>query len=602
MEEAGGGRPTGPSATKRNDATLSVPRGAGITLVESLRRRQVQAELQLRETEDRFRRDCARQEQELDLLRIENSKYKAKIEELRMAQTAPRETSIYTFARGGESNLLRASSHKYCMAREAVEKAREVLSEIKARVVALRQRIHDMQRQCGNARSRVDYSNRKARRSCIEIELQTRASRLQLRGLEAHVEFETDRRSGIIEEVKALRRDIDVLLTAQRRGDEIFQERENEMLEIMKETSFLIEVCNVLCEERDAYRQQLLELQRASEADHEAYENAFSDLVGVEERDKVLKAKLREGVAKLEDELRSVTREREAAERLVREDGAASRATRHGENGNDDDSEPENNDLSRQVAEFERYIGRLAEMAGSESLPDIERYICEGGEERFQLYSLLHRTQDDLAALEQEKEALQEARWIATEGSEVEHHAREELEELQAKLRQIQIDTLNHEQQAECVRTQIDASLPDVQSIFDALGCDDSMIIAQHGVSVLSRGTVKLFLASIEQRLEEYMAAWMQRQQLSHVLSPTVGYNASGFGITAQMETSKTMPEASPHVLPSTNEPEAMEHEKGVTGELLRSDWAHALVKGQVENGGIDVNDAGGTRDIKLSV
>ncbi|RNC30373.1 axonemal p66.0, partial [Trypanosoma cruzi] len=224
------------------------------------------------------------------------------------------------------------------------------------------------------------------------------------------------------------------------------------------------------------------------------------------------------------------------------------RAIRHGENGNDDDSEPENNDLSRQVAEFERYIGRLAEMAGSESLPDIERYICEGGEERFQLYSLLHRTQDDLAALEQEKEALQEARWIATEGSEVEHRAREELEELQAKLRQIQIDTLDHEQQAECVRTQIDASLPDVQSIFDALGCDDSMIIAQHGVSVLSRGTVKLFLASIEQRLEEYMAAWMQRQQPSHVLSPNVGYNASGFGITAQMETSKTMPAASPHV------------------------------------------------------
>ncbi|EKF39091.1 hypothetical protein MOQ_000690 [Trypanosoma cruzi marinkellei] len=602
MEEAGGGKPTGTSATKRNDATLPIPRGAGITLVESLRRRQVQAELQLRETEDRFRRDCARQEQELDLLRIENSKYKAKIEEMRMAQTAPRETMMYTFGHGRESNLLRASSHKYCMAREAVEKARETLSEIKARVVALRQRIHDMQRQCGNARSRVDYSSRQSRRSCIEIELQTRASRLQLRGLEAHVEFETDRLSGIIEEVKALRRDIDVLLTAQRRSAEIFQDRENEMLEIMKETSFLIEVCNLLSEERDAYRQQLLEIQRASETDHEAYENAFSDLVGVEERDKVVKAKLREGVAKLEDELRNVTREREAAERLVREEEAASRANRRGENGNDNDSELENNDLSRQVAEFERYIARLADMAGSESLPDIERYICEGGEERFQLYSVLHRTQDDLAALEQEKEALQEARWIATEGSEVEHRAREELEELQAKLRQIQSDTLDHEQQAECVRAQIDASLPDVQSIFDALGCDDSLIVAQHGMSVLSRGTVKLFFASIEQRLEEYMAAWMQRQHPSQVASPTVVYNTSGFGITAQPDTSKTITAASLHVLPSTNEPETVGHEKGVAGELLHSDWAQVLVKGHVENGGIDVNDAGGTLDIKLSV
>ncbi|RNF26739.1 axonemal p66.0 [Trypanosoma conorhini] len=601
MSEVEGARPSGSPALRRNDAALSSPRGAGATLLESLRRRCVQAELQLREMEDRFRRDCARQEQELELLRIENNKYKTKIEEMRMMQTAPREVLQGALAHGGESKLLKASSRKYCMAREAVERSRDELNEIRARVLATRQRIHETRRKVIGARSRASLSSKLPRRSCAEIELQTRASRSQLRGLEAHVEFETDRRSGFIDAVKELRTEIDVLQTAQRNTGELFRDREHDMLEVMKESSFLIEVCNVLCEERDACQRQLVELQRAFEADNEAYERTFHDLLSVEERDKTVKAKLRESIAKLQGEMQQVVTEREAAERLLGEDDTAFRRATMMNVSHDNDGDGDNTGVSLHLAEFERYISRLADIADSENLSDIESYVCEGGEGRFKLYSVLHRTQDTVAALKQERDALQEARRRATGGPESEQRAREELEELQAQLLQVQSETLEQEQQAECVRSQLDAVLPDVQSIFQALGCDDSLIVAQHGVAALSRGTLNLFLAAIEQRLEEYVAVWRRRQQPLEAQSSMAGYDAPGPTFKLPADASTSTAATPPRPFLSTHEPETSGHDKSLKADPPPGGAARARVQERVLNGVEDANSSQGSREARRS-
>ncbi|ESL08101.1 hypothetical protein TRSC58_04202 [Trypanosoma rangeli SC58] len=572
MAEAEGARPTASPTLKRAGLALSVPRGTGATAMESLRRRYVQAELQLRETEDRFRRDCARQEQELELLRIENNKYKAKIEEMRMTETAPREMVHDTLVWGAESKLLKASSRRYCMAREAVERSRDELNEIRARVVSTRQRIYDTHRKVPSTRTRGSLSSKSPHHNCAEIVLQTQASRSQLRGLEAHVELETDRRADFIDEVKNMRKEIDVLLTVRRRTGELFRAREREMLEVVKESSFLIEVCNVLFEERDACQQQLVELQQAFEADSEAYEKTFHEIVGVEERDKTVKSKLRERIAKLEKEMRQVVTEREAAERLLDRDDTAFRRSTIRAAGHENDSDVDSTDVSQQLAEFERYIGRLTEIAGSESLPDIERYVCEGGEQRLKLYSVLHRTQDAVAALTQERETLQQARLFAMDGPMAEQRAREEMERLQSQLLQIQRDTLDHEQQAEFVRSQLDAVLSEVQSLFNALGCDDSFIIDRHGVSVPSRGTVNLFLAAIEQRLEEYVAVWMRQRQPLQTLSSTVGVDALGPKLTALANTLMPMAVTPPHMLPSTHEPDRVGHDNSLTPDPSRGE------------------------------
>lgn len=501
------------STPKKTDPASPVPHGMSFTAVESLRRRHVQAELQLREMEDRFRRDCSRQERELELLRIENNRIKTKIEEMRMAQTAPQRSTFDGTGFEEDSKLINASSKKYCMAREAVEAAREELNEIRAKLASTRQRIQETRTRRGSSRSRARALEMQAQRSCIEIEEQSRASRMQLRTLEAHVDVETDRLSKLVDDAKNIRRAIDIQLGEQNRTDTLFRDREREMEGVLRETSFLIEVCNVLFEERDECQQQLAELRKTSEGDYEAYEKTFQELVSVEGRDKLVKARLRDNVSKLEEDVMEASKERTTAERVLQDEAVSFALESAGVVDPNNTQEWSASGLSRQLEEFERYISRLMELTGSDSLVDVERFVCGGGEGRFQLYNVLNRAQEDFAALERERAALLEAERTVREGTEADRRAREEVERLQEQLRQTQCDTLDYEQQAEFVRTVLDPALPMVQSIFDALACDVAPIIAERGTPELSRESVKLYLAAIEQRLEVYTAAWTQQQR-----------------------------------------------------------------------------------------
>ncbi|ORC85341.1 uncharacterized protein TM35_000362010 [Trypanosoma theileri] len=546
--EKDGSRAAGSPTTRRSPATPTPPRGtnpppstsvAAAAAVDSLRRRHVQAEMRLRELEDRFRRDCSRQEQELELLRLDNTKYKAKIEELRMAQADAQPRTSLTST---DSKLLRASSRKYRSARACVERAREELMEINAKLVSARQRLHELRRRRSTSHKLSVTSAARSRQSRTDIEIRAHASRLQLRGLEAHVETETDRLSKLMDAVKTLREDIDVQFTAQNRSDDLYSERERELLDVMRETSFLVEVCNVLFEERDDCQLQLAEMQRTAAAEHEAYEHAFVELVAVEDRDRTTKTRLRENLVRLQDDVAEAVREREAAELVVREERAALQrgtvATRgtsstasnggmglEGSNEREDVDDDGNGSegIQRQLEEFERYLTRLAQLAGSDDLDDVQRFVCGGSDERFQLYTALNHIRDDISKLEQERDALLretaanemgiekgEGGEKGEEGAVQERRMRKEVEELQENLREIQRVTLDHVQHAECAKTYLDSTLPVIDSIFTALDCDDTRIVAEHGSRFLSRETLELFLASIEQRLEEYMAVWVQ--------------------------------------------------------------------------------------------
>ncbi|KAH9586622.1 hypothetical protein LSM04_002192 [Trypanosoma melophagium] len=621
MEGGTNGSKAASSPTQRNPAATPTPPSnaysptstsvAAAAVVDSLRRRHVQAEMRLRELEDRFRRDCSRQEQELELLRIDNNKYKAKIEELRMAQTdaAPRGSITST-----GSKLLRASSRKYRAARASVERAREELMEINAKIVSARQRLQELRRRRSTSHKLSVTSAAQSRRSRTDIEIRTHASRLQLRGLETHVETETDRLSKLMDAVKELREDIDVQFITQNRSDDLYGERERALLDVMRETSFLVEVCNVLFEERDDCQLQLAEMRRTAEDEHEAYERAFVELVAVEDRDRATKTRLRENIVRLRDEVAEAARESEAAERMVREEraallrgSAAARAASSttsnnllGIEGSNEREDEEDDGIKRQLEEFECYLTRLAQLAGSDDLDDVQRFVCGGSEERFQLYTALNHARDEISKLEHERDALLREIAVKEMGEDEnddeeeggnnddtkERRLRKEVEELQMHLREIQRITLDHVQHAECAKAYLDSTLPVVDAIFTSLDCDDTRIVAERGSRFLSRETLGLFLASIEQRLEEYIAAWVQnrpheqqeQQQLRQRL--LIVSNESN-------TTTKGKSAVSSRVLPSTSdqqEDDAILRDRGNVDEPLSTEVIRETVSQEFQH------------------
>ncbi|CBH12764.1 hypothetical protein, conserved [Trypanosoma brucei gambiense DAL972] len=477
-------------------------------VADTLRRRYVQAELQLRECEDRFRRDCARQEQELELIQFENNKLKVRIEEMRMAENAVDKESSSRSPGGAcvaaehDSKLLKASSQKYRSAREAVERARNELVDLEAQLSAARVRFNELRCRHGSTSSAANASSLQTYRNRREEEEQIEASRARLRGLESHVETESDRLSTLIEEGKAMRLEIDLQITMQNQVDALRQDREGEMVEIMKETSFLIEVCNLLVEERSECEHQLAELRKAAEADAEAYEKAFYELVAVEDRNKIQAQNVREGIDKLTDELAEVVKERTAAEHDL--------VNKHNETGAaaQDDTDEDGDGLESQLKEFEVYLNRLGKIVGTCDLAEVESYVCDENGERFQLYNVIQSKQSAARELEEERNELMKKLNILVDGTEKQRQEREEVKRLQSHLKDLQEETEAIEKRSEKTRAVLAESVLHLQKTYTSIGCVAPKLVLTKEGSTPSLHSVHELFAAIERRTEDYLAVW----------------------------------------------------------------------------------------------
>ncbi|KAG8344552.1 hypothetical protein TRVL_04621 [Trypanosoma vivax] len=482
--------------------------------VEALRRRYVQAELQLRECEDRCRRDCARQEQELELIQFDNNKLKAKIEEIRMAENAVQVPGQHLLPQGGaektggDSKLLKASSRNYRVARETVERARKELSELEAHLASARVRLHDLRTRQGRSRSAVRDSTAMMARRRQNIEEQVNVSRTQLRGLEAHIDSESERLSRLLESAKSLRHQIDVHITMQSQMDGLWHDRELEMAEVMKETSFLIEVCNVLVEERNECQQQLIELRRVAEADADAYEKVFNELVSVEERSKSQKTVLREGIDKLMCEVAVVVKAREAIEREVLSKLDSAGDVQAEAAVVDDDS----NGVRRQLREFEEFLEYLINIVGTDELSQVEKYVSEENDYRFKLFDVLQYTQNKVAALQKERDDLLEKLNTTIKGTTEERVARDSVRDLQNKLSHIESETQQFEEEARQTCQILLSALAVVEKILIGTGCRTASGFSSISSGVPTRRALGEYFATIEQQIEAYMALWTSQK------------------------------------------------------------------------------------------
>nr|CCC91650.1 conserved hypothetical protein [Trypanosoma congolense IL3000] len=302
-----------------------------------------------------------------------------------------------------------------------------------------------------------------------------------------------------------MRREIDLQITLENQMEELRQDREGEIVEIMKETSFLIEVCNLLVEERSEYEYQLAELRKAAEEDAEAYERAFHELVAVEERNKAHRQELNESIDKLTEELALTVKDRQKAEREVaamqnKVDGAE-----------ESEMVKENSGLRQQLKEFETYFELFSKIVGSSDVNEIERYVCGEGGERFQLYEMIQNKQNAMRELAKEKAELIEKLDTLIKGTKNERHDREELRQMQDELARVQKETESIEQQAQKTSAMLSSAAVCLEKIFSSIGCTAPKLVLPSAGITPSQHVVHELFAAIERRVEEYIITWMEK-------------------------------------------------------------------------------------------
>lgn len=566
-------QPPRPPSSSR-PAQAGAPRGRESSLTsDGLRRRLAQAEMHLREMEEEARRVAQHQSRELELLENDHRGHLDRLELIRMAesmtpaeiQAIEAETRLAaSFGGGGansapsqqqmlDSKLLAATSTKYLEARDAAQRKRAecaeaeaVLAEAKNRVTQLR---HERQQMSRESQSAI-YAATMRRAHIGRIECQ---SREQLRGLEVHLVNGQERVSGMVSDARSLRTDIDALLIAQSGFEKSYRKREDELLEAKRQMSFLSEVCILLIEERQQKRRVTAELRALSDEENKKYEAALEELDAVLTENKRSQRDIEERLESTRLEVREARRERHA---IVAQNAAAeahitaerqdvqrrmhSTTSAGGASSDNADSgldvDPFTSGAQQQIRQFDLFYERLAELAGSDRLDVVVGYPDVISEARFSLFSELNHLNDELAALEAEREILLGGAAAATTSpssaaaseaaedtgsggadpdaaalraaqatAELRTQRSQEIASRQATLDRLKLAATVHGEEGEALDGTCEAVVAQVQQAFAGLGCDTAVISAQSGGSGVLRRNLLECLALIDQRTDEYL-------------------------------------------------------------------------------------------------
>ncbi|XQJ24725.1 hypothetical protein NXY56_000619 [Leishmania guyanensis] len=460
-----------PPQASRSDPNSTAARGGGAAAAAAVtampetqvRRRLTQVEMRLRDIDEEARRISVLQEQEVSKLENDNAKLRERLEAIRMEECmslaevqALKDYASYERTSGApagrsESKLIGSTTLKYQNAKAEVQKRRREcaqaerqLAESQARLADVRKARKELKRQ--NFTAEVSAAARSAAADNYRALIHER-----FRGLEERVAREQERLNAAIKEAQEVRTEIDTLLVSQTSNDTMCHRQCDALLAKRREMAYLMEVCNLVCEERQCVVAELTEMQaRMAEESHQ-YEAVFDELTGVQNENAKAQAANNDQLEELRRIIMQTRVEREGLEednnnvkaaierqhrrtttRHLNDETRAAAASESnlsssafaeergiatadgvGPAGRDGGAElqtPES-ELSldsnqAQVRLFEDYYRRLSAIVQSDAIEDVVGFMDTAADERYKVFEEVNAIKRNMVALEKEKAAL----------------------------------------------------------------------------------------------------------------------------------------------------------------------------------------------------
>lgn len=449
VPNSGGAAPAG-AATSDGAADAAAPSTAVVSETQ-LRRRLAQVEMRLRDMDEEAKRARVLQEQELAKVERDNVRLREQLERLRMGECmSPAEArALMTHlqhqqtagapAGRAESKLLSSTGLKYQSAKAEVEERRRECVQDEQRFATARARLVELR----GARREV-----KRRSRAFEVPAALRAATAdtyrahiheQLRGLEEQVGREQERFSEMANTAKQVRLSIDALLINQTGNEKLYRERYDALLTKRREIAYLMEVCNLLCEERQAVVAELQHMKLNMAEENHRYEAAFEELSGVLDENAKAQGANRTKLEELRRLIAQTRGEREALEgdnaaakaaidrqrrrttaRRTRDDSSVAGSSAYNDkSGTTDVRVDESGEQSRpasggsadgnqqQIRVLDDYYHRLANIVQSDAIEDVIGFMDAAADERYKSFDEMNAIKRDMATLEAERAALE---------------------------------------------------------------------------------------------------------------------------------------------------------------------------------------------------
>ncbi|GET85966.1 hypothetical protein, conserved [Leishmania tarentolae] len=441
-----------------NSAVTAQGGGAGAAAAvqeTQLRRRLAEAEMRLRDMDEEERRIGVLQEQEIAKLECDNAKLRERLEEIRMEECMPpaeshafqddtkRQLTGGAPASRAESKLLGSTTLKYQHAKAEVERRRRECAQAERQLTDSRTRLADLRKARKELKGQSVSAEMSAAVRVAAADNYRERIYERLRGLEEQVAREQERFNSIVTEAKQARSDIDALLVSQTSKEKINQYWCDALLGKRREMAYLIEVCNLLCEEREQVVADLTEVQARMTQESDQYEAVFDELTGVQDENAKAQTSNREQLDELRRLIAQTRAEREALEKENRDakismerqrcrtvgrrlndeanqDGSAvgeecsTAAAGDAEHAGDDcDAELRTSESAslfdgdqQQMRMFEDYYRKLSAIVQSDAIEDVAAFMDTAADERYKVFDEVNAIKRNTGALETEKASL----------------------------------------------------------------------------------------------------------------------------------------------------------------------------------------------------
>ncbi|KAG5486758.1 hypothetical protein LSCM1_08014 [Leishmania martiniquensis] len=460
--------PRPPLSARSDPNSTAAPRGGASTVAAmsetQVRRRLAQVEMRLRDMDDEARRVHALQEQEVATLKRDNMKLRERLEVIRMeecmslteARALQEYASHHRVAPGAptgqsESKLIGSTTVKYQRAKAEVQDRRRECAQAERQLAEARAQLADVRKRRKELKQRSLSVEMSAAARTAAADSYRALIHERLRSLEEQVAREQERLNHFLIEAKEVRVEVDALLVNQTSNEKMYRSRHDALLMKRREMAYLMEVCNLLCEERERVVAQLTEVQARMAEESRQYEAAFDELTGVQAESAKAKAANLEQLEELRRIIGQTRAEREALDadnhsakatiqhqrrRTVlrhlsdavsagntseaslgcttvgQESGVATASGAGGVSG--DGSEglrtPESalslDGSQQQIRIFEDYYRRLCAIVQSDAIEDVTCFMDAAADERYKSFDEMNAIKRDMAALRVEKAAL----------------------------------------------------------------------------------------------------------------------------------------------------------------------------------------------------
>jgi len=331
---------------------------------------------------------------------------------------------------------------------------------------------------------------------------------------------------------KQLREQIDNLRRERGVFDAIYKKLERELQEKKKEMAFIIEVSNIAYEEKDNAINELDTLKMFAKKEMDSFQETFGELEELLEEDRKMKEAIKSRMAE--------RREKQIADQKADEDARKKKnAKGGGAQQQSTAATPQFTQAEGQMTlqTYEEAFAKIRQATQCNDTAQLVTTFLHSEEDNFSLFNYVNELNREMERLEKERDQLitdiEAARGHGT--NQADRGRQDALRVLEVQLKEAEQQNEKFVKALQETENSLEEVKRTVDIVFTSADCPQDKIVAVSGTSEqgtpeVSTGNLLLYLAEIELKTDEYLAAWHRQEAKEGSVPPLFRGPAQPYG------------------------------------------------------------------------